>query len=199
MKRKLRKEVKIIIALLTLTTALHTVNTALEHRLMVKRIQLEDQIVIRTLQQPTQPLCSTSSTKSYMDYRTITSKTSKQYRYIKEYMTVSEDGFLHHNTTDRIGVALGSVFGPIGTYWDVTLDTGITLHLVKIDEKDDSHTINGCQHTNDGSVIEFVIDSKSDAFKPHIASNGYIYQGNFNNNPQLQGTLSYIQLGRQGS
>ena len=36
-------------------------------------------------------VCSTSSTKSYMDYRAITSRSSAQYKYIREYMLVDEN------------------------------------------------------------------------------------------------------------
>lgn len=130
-------------------------------------------------------VCSDSSVKTYMDYRAITDKSSNQYRYIQAHMTVGADGFLY-DEDGSIGVALGSHFGPIGSKWEIVLDTGITFKAVKIDEKADRHVYNGCQHKQDGSVIEFVIDSR----KFEKASNGYVWQGNFNNNPDFKGKIS---------
>lgn len=130
-------------------------------------------------------MCSDSSVKTYMDYRAITDKSSNQYRYIQAHMTVGADGFLY-DEDGSIGVALGSHFGPIGSKWEIVLDTGITFKAVKIDEKADRHVYNGCQHKQDGSVIEFVIDSR----KFEKASNGYVWQGNFNNNPDFKGKIS---------
>lgn len=132
-------------------------------------------------------MCSSSSVKTYMDYRAITDKSSNQYRYIQAYMTVGDDGFLY-DEDGFIGVALGSHFGPIGSKWEIVLDTGITFKAVKIDEKADRHVYNGCQHKQDGSVVEFVIDSR----KFEKASNGYVWQGNFNNNPDFKGKISAI-------
>ena len=132
-------------------------------------------------------MCSDSSVKTYMDYRAITDKGSNQYRYIQAHMTVGDDGFLY-DEDGSIGVALGSHFGSIGSKWEIVLDTGITFKAVKIDEKADRHVYNGCQHKQDGSVIEFVIDSR----KFEKASNGYVWQGNFNNNPDFKGKISAI-------
>lgn len=130
-------------------------------------------------------MCSDSSVKTYMDYRAITNKSSNQYKYIQAHMTVGADGFLY-DEDGSIGVALGSHFGSIGSKWEIVLDTGITFKAVKIDEKADRHVYNGCQHKQDGSVIEFVIDSR----KFEKASNDYVWQGNFNNNPDFKGKIS---------
>lgn len=131
--------------------------------------------------------CSSSSVKTYMDYRAITDKSSNQYKYIQNHMTVGDDGFLY-DEDGSIGVALGSHFGSIGSKWEIVLDTGITFKVVKIDEKADIHVYNGCQHKEDGSVVEFVIDSH----KFEKASNGYVWQGNFNNNPNFRGKISAV-------
>jgi len=129
--------------------------------------------------------CSTSSVKSYMDYRAITNTSSRQYKYIKQYMTVGDDGYLR-DKDGNIGIALGSHFGEIGSKYEVVLDTGRTFRVVKIEEKADRHVNNGCEHKQDHSVIEFVVDSS----KMPKASNGYVYSGNFNNVEQFKG---YIQ------
>lgn len=127
--------------------------------------------------------CSTSSVKTYMDYRKITLQSSLQYQYIQEHMTVI-DGYLV-SEDNYIGVALGSYFGEIGSKWIFLLDTGIELRLVKIEHKDDEHTIDGCEQKYDGSVIEFVIDS--DYFE--LGSNNYVFNGNFNNNELFNGNI----------
>lgn len=149
---------------------------------------VEEVEVVKVIEEPVERvncMCSSSSVKTYMDYRAITNTASKQYRHIKDHMTVGEDGFLR-DEDGNIGVALGSHFGDIGAKYEVVLDTGITFNVVKIDEKADRHVNNGCQHKQDGSVIEFVIDSSK--FKK--ASNGYVWSGNFNNNPDFKGKIS---------
>lgn len=136
-----------------------------------------------------------SSTKSYMDYRCITNTSSKQWDYIYNSgeVIVCDDGFIRTSDgQDYFGVALGSYFGEIGSKYIFTLDTGVELKVVKLDEKADKDTCeNNFKHKIDGSVIEFVVDSsKMDYAK---GSNGYIYNGNFNNNQWLQGNIVKIE------
>ena len=134
---------------------------------------------------------SASSTKTYMDYRAITAKTSPQYQYIHNYMQVCEDGFLR-DEDGFIGVALGSYFGAVGSKYEFVLDSGITLPLIKIEEKSDSDTSYGFYHNSDGSVIEFVIDSKCAAMQKNRWPNGLIWSGNFNNCSEFQGKITAI-------
>lgn len=128
--------------------------------------------------------CSSSSVKTYMNYKAITNKSSIQWKYITNHMIVGDDGYLR-DEDGNIGVALGSHFGSIGSKYEVVLDTGITFNVVKIEAKADRHVNNGCQHKTDGSVIEFVIDSS----KMKKSSNGYVWSGNFNNNPDFKGKI----------
>lgn len=135
------------------------------------------------------PVCSNSQTKTYMDYKMITNKSSKQWQYINASGKIKiENGYLMEG--EYIGVALGSYFGEIGTKYIFTLDTGKQIKVVKIEEKADAHTKNGCQQKWDGSVIEFVIDSN--AFKK--SANGYVYNGNFNNIEQFNGHIEKIEM-----
>lgn len=134
-------------------------------------------------------VCSNSSTKTYEDYRAITSRSSAQYKYIHEYMTVDEGtGFLY-DEDGFIGVALGSAYGVIGDRYYVTLDSGNVLPIIKIDEKADGDTINGCAHNSDSSVIEFVIDTDyaGEFFK--VSGNGLIASGNYNNIDLFRGKI----------
>lgn len=135
------------------------------------------------------PVCSNSKSKTYMDYKKITDTSSKQWHYINESGKIKiENGFLMEG--DYIGVALGSYFGEIGTKYIFTLDTGKQIKVVKVEEKADIHTNNGCQQKWDKSVIEFVIDS--DMFEK--SANGYVYSGNFNNVEQFNGHIEKIEM-----
>ena len=138
-------------------------------------------------------VCSKSSTKTYEDYRAITSRSSAQYKYIHEYMMVDEGtGFLY-DEDGFIGVALGSAYGVIGDRYYVTLDSGSVLPIIKIDEKADGDTINGCAHNRDSSVIEFVIDTDyaGEFFK--VSGNGLIASGNYNNIDIFKGEIEKIE------
>lgn len=136
--------------------------------------------------------CSTSSVKTYENYKLITSTTSEQYQFIHNEMTVdSETGFLV--TEDGfIGAALGYSFGDIGSKYYFVLDTGIVLPIVKVDAKASVHATNGCSANDNASVIEFVID-------PEIAgnyfgsNNGLVCDGNFNNCEDLQGSIVDVE------
>ena len=138
-------------------------------------------------------VCSTSSTKTYMDYRMITSPSSRQYWYIREHMTVDRStGFLY-DEDGFIGVALGSYYGNIGDRFYFTLSNGNVLPLVKIEEKADSDTLNGCAHGSDGSVIEFVIHTDYARNSFTLSGNGLISSGNYNNSPTFRGTIVKVE------
>lgn len=135
-----------------------------------------------------------SSAKTYMCYSKITNTKSKQYRMIHESgeITIDERGYLR-NEDGFYGVALGSYFGPVGCRYAFTLDTGIVLHVVKVEEKADEDTIDGYSHKIDGSVIEFVVDTSAEYMQENVWGNGLIFSGNFNNNPEFKGSIVKIE------
>lgn len=135
--------------------------------------------------------CANGKAKTYMSYKMITAKNSNQYKYIKEYMSVNEKGFLV-DKDNRIGVAMGSYFGAIGSKYDIELENGNVLRVVKVEAKDDKHTNNGCEQKWDKSVIEFVIDTKVAKEYYGVASNGFINQGNYNNVDEFNGNIEVI-------
>lgn len=191
---KLRKEVKVIliwIVLIVLNISLKHYNTHLQADTELKRLEIENYSVVNKTSLKSNEIepCSTSSVKSYMDYKTITSTTSDQYKFIQEHMEV-RNGFLF-DKEGYIGVALGSWFGDIGSRWVFELSSGELLYTVKVEHKDDKHTINGCEHINDRSVIEFVIDTETNMFE--IGSNGLILNGNFNNHELFNGTIEKVR------
>lgn len=137
--------------------------------------------------------CSSSSTKTYEDYRAITDKASKQYKIIHNEMTVDETtGFLF-DKDGFIGVAMAYNFGEIGTRYYVELDTGIIIPVIKVDAKASVDAPDGCSAGGDASVIEFVIDSNI-AKEYFGASNGLASWGNFNNYKYLKGNIQDIEL-----
>lgn len=184
----MKSKTKVIIAFLVfliLNLSLKAYNNHLRSEIIVKQLEVEDYIVQNeiTLQSTVLKPCSTSSVKSYMDRKAITSETSIQHKFIEENMEVRNG--LWFDREGYIGVALGSWFGEIGSRWVFELSSGELIYAVKIDEKDDKHTINGCEHKIDGSVIEFVVDTESSPY--WIGENGLILNGNFNN-------LEYLSL-----
>ena len=136
--------------------------------------------------------CSTSSTKTYEDYRMITSVGSAQYQYIHNHCTVDEKtGFLI-DEEGFMGVAMGYSFGEIGSRYYIELDTGITIPVVKVDAKASEHAPNGCSASSDASVIEFVIDTDK-AIAYFGGANGLASSGNFNNYKYLKGSICDIE------
>ena len=134
--------------------------------------------------------CALGDVKTYMDYRAVTDPSSTQYWFIRENMKVDEKtGFLY-DKDGFIGVALGSYYGVIGDRFYFTLDSGVVLPVVKIDEKADKDTdATGCYHISDGSVIEFVIDAGvANEFYGYYA-NGLVLQGNFANYSIYDGNI----------
>lgn len=131
------------------------------------------------------------SQKTYMDWKKITDKDSIQYLFIKENMTICDDGFLR-DKNGNIGVALGSYFGKVGTVYEFVLDSGIVLNVVKIEIKADKHTVNGYHHKVDKSIIEFVVEPEAESLKNQLSPNGYIWQGDFNNCPAFNGRIVEI-------
>lgn len=99
--------------------------------------------------------------KTYMDYRKITNKSSKQYQLLHNgSFKYDDDGLIRTKGGEFIAVALGSYYGDIGTKYVCTLQSGNTTNevkLIKVEEKSNMHTTNGCQASNN-DIIEFVID-----------------------------------------
>lgn len=139
-------------------------------------------------------VCARSGIKTYMDYRMTTVVASRQYQFMHNYMTVDKKtGFLY-DKDGFIGVALGSFYGTIGDRFYFTLDSGIVLPLVKVEEKADVDTdYTGCYHMIDGSVIEFVIDSDYAGNYFFNNGNGLVLNGNYNNYWLFKGDIDKVE------
>lgn len=105
----------------------------------------------QTIETPTD-----SEFKSYMDYRTITSVSSRQYK-LQSMCETNENGLRTYN--GYYTVAVGSGFGvTVGDYIDVQLSTGNVLHCIVGDMKQDAHTDAANIQAHNGNIVEFIVD-----------------------------------------
>lgn len=125
-----------------------------------------------------------AKSKTYMDYRAITDRSSAQWTLLQE-LTVCPDGMIR-DADGYIAAALGSAFGPIGSRYVFTLDTGEELKVIKADQKQDLHTCpDNVFGLDNWDVIEFIVDSQ---VMPKF-DNGLVYGGNFDNCPAFAGDV----------
>lgn len=103
---------------------------------------------------------SNNTIKSYMDYRCITLKSSKQYKLQESLAYTDEYGI--RMVSGRYCVAVGSYYTTtIGQYIDIELENGNVIQGILADCKDDKHTDSTNRINPNGSVVEFVVDTKS--------------------------------------
>lgn len=128
-----------------------------------------------------------TSTKSYESGNIQWDPSSSQFTLMNN-MQPNAQG-IYQTDDEYLGVALGSVYGSIGTRYEIVLSSGKTMKVIKADEKDDVDTINGCYHKSDGSMLEFIIDPMKAADFFGIFENGFILGGNFNNYYMYRGNI----------
>lgn len=99
-----------------------------------------------------------TSAKRYMDYRTITSRSSMQWQ-LQQSATTDENGFRRYNSDYMI--ALGTYYTgyECGKRFRITLDTGESFEAITGDVKSDQHTDALHQHRY-GNVVEFIVDTE---------------------------------------
>ena len=107
------------------------------------------------------PACNTSF-KSFMDWRTITSPTSEQWKIQhSEHTWTDSDGFRRYG--DCYLVALGTYYSSsCGDVFEITLDNGEAFQAMTGDIKADVHT--DAKHQlrvvgNTKNLVEFIVDS----------------------------------------
>lgn len=100
---------------------------------------------------------SGDKSKTYMDYRTITLKSSDQYKLQQRASTNLENGL--RMLRNRYMVAVGSYFGcKVGQFIDVVLADGEVLPCIVGDAKQDIHTDNQNLHGLNGDTVEFIVN-----------------------------------------
>ena len=97
------------------------------------------------------------SFKTYMDYKKITDKSSKQW-HLQQLAYTDSEGFRKFN--DSYLVAVGTYYADeVGKEFRVTLDSGIVFHAMVGDIKQDIHTDANNQYvTMNGNIMEFIVD-----------------------------------------
>ena len=98
--------------------------------------------------------------KSYMDFRTITSRNSPQYKLQYGYATTASNGV--RTVNGRYCIALGSYFThEVGRYVDLYLANGTVIPCIIGDCKQDIHTTHNHAIGIDGGVSEFIVHTAS--------------------------------------
>lgn len=99
-----------------------------------------------------------SGFKSYMSYKSITNKNSKQYKLQKRAYT-GKYGI--RMVDDRYCVVLGSYFDKeVGSYFDLILKNGTVIKCILGDVKSSVHTYEDNITSFNGCVSEFIVDSE---------------------------------------
>ena len=108
--------------------------------------------------------------KTWMSYKAVTDKNSRQYKFIHTYGWIDEQGFMRANGERDLGIeddyyliALGSYYGTtIGTKYRITLDTGRVFYGVLADCKADIHTNSTNQYIeHNKNIVEFLVDTSA--------------------------------------
>ena len=101
-----------------------------------------------------------NSFKSYMDADTITSRNTDQYKLKAKYVIDEQTGIW--TVDERYCIAVGSYYTQsIGTYIDVVMENGNTLHCILGECKRNRDTDNTNRQNNNGSVVEFIVNTSS--------------------------------------
>lgn len=108
-----------------------------------------------TLELPTE---TSGEFKTYMDYRKIKDKTSKQWN-LQQLATTNKKGFRVFN--GRYLVAVGSYYATeVGKELKITLDNGFVFYAMVGDIKMDMHTDANNQYVPiNGNIVEFIVDT----------------------------------------
>ena len=119
-----------------------------------------------------------SSFKSYMDYRTITDKSSDQYK-LRQMATTDSNGL--RKIGDYYCVAMGTFYGKVGDTFYVETDEGASWKVILADIKSDKHTDSTNRYTKaNGCMMEFLVDTRKipSSIKNSGTVNGLGFQGN---------------------
>ncbi len=99
-------------------------------------------------------ICDTKTTfKSWMDYRSITSKSSEQWKLLQQKNVVIDELYGFISMEGYLFVAMGPQYGPVGSKYLISFSGGTSVQVIVGDIKHQ-----GCTSTRDGSMIEFIVD-----------------------------------------
>ena len=130
----------------------------------VSPIEVEEEVVeIVAEAEPqyiTMDVPSNNGFKSYMDCKYITDITSEQYKFKYDYLNTASGIF---SVDGKYVCAVGTYYATeIGTRIDLVMESGEVVECIVGDVKANQHTDSlNRQHSVDGSVVEFIVDTDS--------------------------------------
>ena len=125
--------------------------------LIIMAFILANGVVCHAKSYKTYGVPSSSSFKSYMSYRAITNKSSKQYKLQQKAKTNSKG---IRTVNGRYCIAMGSYYATnIGTKIDLVMKNGKVIKCILADQKADRDTDSTNRYTSDGSIVEFIVDT----------------------------------------
>lgn len=125
--------------------------------------------------------------KTYMDYRTITSTGTYEYKLQNTAAYTNDDGIRMIN--GRYCIAVGTAFGTrIGQYIDLVLENGTVIHCIMGDTKSDEHTDSEHVFTvASGCCSEFIVETEK--------LNGVAKSGDVSNaHPEWKSAVSKVMV-----
>lgn len=160
----------IITVLIILDVSLVVIKMNTEMKLLSAQIQLEDEqaentklwATVTTLQEEIaaikstpqyiyRDVCSISTFKSYMDYLKITNRSSTQWK-LQQVATTEPNYGMRMIDGKYIMVAMSAQYGPVGTKYLISFDSGKSINAIIGDIKQDY-----CM-SDDGSLLEIIVD-----------------------------------------
>ena len=123
-------------------------------------VEENEQVIVQQSIGTEKDVPSNNSFKSYMDADTITSRNTDQYKLKDKYVIDEQTGIW--TVDERYCIAVGSYYTQsIGTYIDVVMENGSTLHCILGECKRNRDTDYTNRQNQNGSVVEFIVNTSS--------------------------------------
>lgn len=123
-------------------------------------VEENEQVIVQQSIGTEKDVPSNNSFKSYMDADTITSINTDQYKLKAKYIIDEQTGIW--TVDERYCIAVGSYYTQsIGTYIDVVMENGSTLHCILGECKRNRDTDYTNRQNTNGSVVEFIVNTSS--------------------------------------
>ena len=123
-------------------------------------VEENEQVIVQQSIGTEKDVPSNNSFKSYMDADTITSRNTDQYKLKDKYVIDEQTGIW--TVDERYCIAVGSYYTQsIGTYIDVVMENGSTLHCILGECKRNRDTDYTNRQNPNGSVVEFIVNTSS--------------------------------------
>ena len=123
-------------------------------------VEENEQVIVQQSIGTEKDVPTNNSFKSYMDADTITSRNTDQYKLKAKYVIDEQTGIW--TVDERYCIAVGSYYTQsIGTYIDVVMENGSTLHCILGECKRNRDTDYTNRQNPNGSVVEFIVNTSS--------------------------------------